>query len=97
MVSVDINPRFRACSICTHTCFKEHGVDTGKNPNALFTRPPCFLIASVDLQKPWLPIPNEFLEAHKDDCHDAADLEDPSGNLWLVDIKSGNLLSFLST
>lgn len=35
------------------------------------------------------PIPNEFLEAHKDDCHDAADLEDPSGNLWLVDIKSG--------
>lgn len=35
------------------------------------------------------PIPNEFLEAHKDDCQDAADLEDPSGNLWLVDIKSG--------
>lgn len=35
------------------------------------------------------PIPTEFLEAHKDVCHDAADLEDPSGNLWLVDIKSG--------
>ena len=54
MDGTGMDPGYKACSLCTHTCYNEHGYEAVKTPADRIPRHPCFLKTAVDVLKTWM-------------------------------------------